>query len=86
MVAGQNNLLGMNERHFRRSQQKMANLVSRERAGRRRDNPYGHAQIRAPRLPAEFPPLDLQRLLPPQILRLFVRQNFLRIGVRVHGL
>ena len=34
-----------------------------------------HAQIRFPGFPAEFPPLDLQRLLPAKILRLFVGQE-----------
>src|SRR5580704_7161921 len=34
----------------------------------------------------EFPPLDLQRLLPPKILRLFVGQELLGISVSVDGL
>src|SRR5580704_8467165 len=34
----------------------------------------------------EFPPLDLQRLLPPKILRLFVGQKLLGISVRVDSL
>jgi hypothetical protein len=53
-------------------------------------DPHAHAdrdtEIRLPGLPAKLPPLNLQRLLPAKILRLFVGQEFLGISVRVHGL
>jgi hypothetical protein len=40
-------------------------------------------QVGLPGFPAELSPLDLDRLLPAEILRLFVGQNFLRVGLRV---
>src|ERR1700722_13168736 len=75
----------MNQRHFGRSVEKMRGFVARERSGSRADHPHAHAEIGVPGLAAELSPLDLERLLPPEILRLFVREHFLRKRIRVDG-
>jgi hypothetical protein len=38
-----------------------------------------------PAISAKLAPLDFERLLPPKIPRLFVRQDFGRIGICVDG-
>src|SRR5580704_6758105 len=76
----------MNQRHLRRSKQKISEGVRHTNARYSHANSDRDAEIRLPGLPAEFPPFDLQRLLPAEILRLFVGQELLGIGVRVHGL
>ncbi|HEY6465098.1 MAG TPA: hypothetical protein VIY69_03850, partial [Candidatus Acidoferrales bacterium] len=66
----------------RRKQEGPANVRaadSRQPGG----SPQSHAEIRLPRLSAELAPLDLKRLLAPQILRLFVGQDFLWISLRL---
>ena len=85
LVAGNLHLIGMNQRHFRRGEQKMTERVTRRRSRERDHAPKRDAQIRLPGFLAEFAPLDFQRLLPAEILRLFVGQNFLGISVRVDG-
>src|ERR1700691_1566763 len=85
LIARNLHLFGMNQRHFRRHEQIMPERVAC-RCGCQRDAaPKRDAQVHLPGFLAEFAPLDFQRLLPPQILRLFVGQNFLGVSVRVHG-
>src|SRR5208282_6584229 len=63
----------------------MTERVAGRRGGERDHAPKRDAQIRLPGFLAEFAPLDFQRLLPPEILRLFVGQHFLGVSVHVHG-
>jgi hypothetical protein len=59
--------------------------VSASYARNARRRPRRHAKIGLPGLAAELAPLDLDRLLPAEILRLLGFQDFLGIGVRVDG-
>ena len=77
-IRGHFDLLRMNQRHFGRGIQKIADNVCGCSGTRPGAGPHRDAQIRLPRFLAELPPLDLERLLPAKILRLFVRQDFLR--------
>jgi len=63
----------------------MREPVSASRARNSGSRPRRHTKIRFPRLAAELAPLDLYRLLPAEILRLLVGQDFLGIRVRVDG-
>ena len=85
VIARDVNLVGLQQRHCGSMQKKIFGNVSHACQRESGEDPQRHAQIRHPGFPAELPPLDLERLLPPEILRLFVRQNFLRVNVRVHG-
>src|ERR1700683_1913802 len=76
----------MNQRHSRRREQKMPAGICHARTRDSNAHSDRDAQIRLPGLPAKLSPLNLQRLLPAKILRLFVGQEFLGIRVRVHGL
>jgi hypothetical protein len=86
VVSSQNNLLRMDESRFGGSEQKVAEIVSRPGTGDTHGCPHGHVQICFPSFPAKLPPLDLERLLPPQISRLLVNQDFRRIGLDLDGL
>jgi hypothetical protein len=57
----------------------MSHVVGHPGARDARGSPQRDLQIGSPGLPAELAPLDLYRLLPAEILRLLVRQNFLRV-------
>ena len=85
MIAVNFNLLGMDQRCFRRSQQKVREKICSGGAGNGNRCPKSNAEIGLPGFPAELAPLDLDRLLPAKILRLFVRQDFLWVGVRADG-
>src|ERR1700679_3376466 len=75
----------MSQRHLRRRQQKMPASICHTGASDSQAYTKRDAQIRLPGFSAELAALDLQRLLPAKILRLFVGQDFLGISVRVHG-
>jgi hypothetical protein len=85
MVPIHGDLVRMHERHFMRGQQKIGNRISDTGRGETRSRPESDASVRPPRFAAEFSTLDFERLLPPKILRLFVREDFLWESVRVHG-
>src|SRR5580704_16379546 len=86
VISRQLHLVLMNERHLPRRQQEMSAGIGQAPPEDPQAHSKGDAQIRFPSLPAEFPPLDLQRLLPSKILWLFVGQQLLGISVRVDGL
>jgi hypothetical protein len=83
--AGHFDLLGMNEPHSGRGEQEICALVGDPNAGHSHPNPERRAQIGLPRFAAKLATLDFERLLTAEILRLLVREDFLREGVNVDG-
>jgi hypothetical protein len=73
----------MQQSHLPGHEQEAAAFVRCRGTGEAEGRPGRHAQICFPGLPAEFPPLDLDRLLAAKILRLLIRNDFLRIDVGV---
>jgi hypothetical protein len=73
----------MNQFHFASGKQKLPADVRASRSGYAGSGPQRDAKPRLPGLPAELPPLDLERFLPPEILGLFVSQDFLGISFRL---
>jgi hypothetical protein len=63
----------------------MSESVCETRAHNPGGRPRRNTKVGLPGLTAELAPLDLNRLLPAEILRLLVGQDFLRIDVRVDG-
>ena len=85
-IAGKFHLIGMNQRTFpARSAGNARRLIGEPRARDTHRGPSRNAQIRLPGFAAEFAALDLDRLLPPKILRLFVGQDFLGVNFRLDG-
>jgi hypothetical protein len=73
----------MNELHGSRRKQELSAEICATRSGNTGRGPKRHAKISLPGFPAELAPPDLERLLPPKILRLFVSQDFLGISFRL---
>ena len=63
----------------------MPKCVSEPRAGKPGRGPRRNAKVGLPGFAAELAALDLDWLLPTEILRLFVREDFLRVSFRVDG-
>ena len=82
---GNLHLVGMNQGHGRRGKQKMADQVGCGGDGEADAGPKADAGVAFPGFLSEFAPLDFERLLAAQILRLFVSQDFLGIRFGVHG-
>ena len=85
MIAGNLDLLGMNQLHSRRCEQIAAAVVSDPNACDTGAGPHGDAQVSRPCFAAELATLDLERFLPTEVLRLFVREDFLGKSVNVDG-
>src|SRR5271156_4934213 len=75
----------MDQRHLARGVKEMSGSVGHPRGCKAKGHPARYAKIRHPGFAAELAALDLQRLLPTEIARLLVGEDFLRIGVRVDG-
>jgi hypothetical protein len=73
----------MDKRHFARCEQKLSADVRAADSGDAGGGPQRDAEVRLPGFSAKLAPPDLERLLPPKILRLFVSQDFLGIGFRL---
>ncbi len=84
-VRGNLNLIGMDQGHFRRSQQKVADKISDTGGRETHSGPKCDARVRLPGFPAKLAPLDLERLLATKILRLLLSEDFLGENVRVYG-
>jgi hypothetical protein len=85
IAAGNDDLLGVDQRHFRRRNEEVCGVEGDPNAGDAGATPKRDPKIRLPCAAAELAPLDFQRFLPTKILRLLVRQDLLRVRVDLDG-
>ena len=83
MISIKLNLIGVDQLHLARGKQKRPANVSAADARKPGSGPKRHAKVRLPCFSTELATLNFERLLPPEILRLFVSQDFLGVSFRL---